>query len=422
MKKNLFLLFALLCTVTFFTACSEDEDTSWQQIPTEEIKGDNAELTVNGETIANGSVKFEAKSAEQAVVTLDNVILAYPKVAVDVTMAKQADGSYDLFGEKGMTTIPGTRAADQAIIATIKVTGNVSLDGKVEVEANTVVNDPNGWAATYGMADYATGILNKYGIVTAGALYVNWEGIEDEAAPLYSGLLRGVGGMLLPQVLKNITLGADGNIMAEYVASPTIQMDQSKIMSMIFGIVPTVDEVKATIPTTGWQSSPKNLAYWYENGGKLYIKLNIASILTQATGTDASSLAPLISQILNGDAAKIKELLKTMLEVNLDKVPDDTFTTLLSWVNNGIPMNVKTEDGKTRIYLDKDDLAVLFKSFETGEANSGETSTGITEIWTALVAAKMIPAEMESAGFLVAVMASYYGMSTAFDLGLDLTK
>lgn len=431
MKKNLIFLFALLCTVTFFTACSDDEDTSWQEIPKDEIKGDNATLEVNGETVSNGSVKFETKSAEQAVVTLNNVILAYPEVAVDVAMSKQADGSYNFSGEKGMTTVPGTRATSQPVIATIKVTGNVTLDGKVKVEANTIVNDPNGWAGTYGLTNYATGTFTmgegedaeEYGTVAAGALYVNWEGIEDYTAPLYAGLLRGVGGILLPQVLKNVTLGSDGNITAEYVKSPTIQMDQSKIMAMLNGVIPTKEDVNATIPTTGWETSPNNLAYWYTNGGKLYVKLNIASILAQAAGKDASSLAPVISQILNGDAATIKDLLKTLLKVDLDAIPDKDIMTLLDWVNNGFPMTVKVEDGKTRLYLDKDALAVLFKSYETGEVDSWgdpEKAMNIIVVWNALKDANIIPKEMEAAGFLVAVIGGYYNMSTAFDLGLDL--
>ena len=30
MKKNLLYLFALICSVSLFTACSDDDDNSWQ--------------------------------------------------------------------------------------------------------------------------------------------------------------------------------------------------------------------------------------------------------------------------------------------------------------------------------------------------------------------------------------------------------
>ena len=37
MKKNLLYLFALICSVSLFTACSDDDDNSWQELPKGEI-------------------------------------------------------------------------------------------------------------------------------------------------------------------------------------------------------------------------------------------------------------------------------------------------------------------------------------------------------------------------------------------------
>ena len=44
MKKNLFYLFALICSMSLFTACSDDDDDTWQQIPQTELSGDKADL------------------------------------------------------------------------------------------------------------------------------------------------------------------------------------------------------------------------------------------------------------------------------------------------------------------------------------------------------------------------------------------
>ena len=33
MKKNLFFVFTMLCALSFFTACSDDDDNSWQELP-----------------------------------------------------------------------------------------------------------------------------------------------------------------------------------------------------------------------------------------------------------------------------------------------------------------------------------------------------------------------------------------------------
>ena len=53
-------------------------------------------------------------------------------------------------------------------------------------------------------------------------------------------------------------------------------------------------------------------------------------------GSNAESLAPIISEILNGDAATVKKLIGTMLKVDMSSISDETFEMLLSWVNNGV--------------------------------------------------------------------------------------
>lgn len=410
MKKNLFLLLALLCSVTFFTACGDDEDTSWQQIPKEEIKGENATLTVNGETVANGAVKFETKSVEQAVVTLSNVIIAYPQVAVDVTMEKQADGSFNFSGEKGMTTVPGTRAtAAQPIIATVKVTGNVTLDGKVKVEASTVVTDPNGWAKTYGLGEYTVGKMGKKDAVVAGALYANW-GVSESSVLGIEASIRGIGSALLPQMIKNITFEADGNVRAQYATGNAINQDL--IMGIVMGMIPNADAINALIPTTGWQTSPKNYAYWYEKDGKMYVKLNVSVIVAQLLGADAEGLSGIISQVLNGTPAQIKDLLKT-LNVDLSTVSDETFTVLLDCVKNGFPMTVKTAEGHTYLCLDDAILNPLLKF-------DADKDSDIMRIWMALADSGIIPPDISQAGILITFMCAAYNLSEDFNLGLDL--
>lgn len=406
MKKNLFLLFAFLCSITFFTACSDDdEDAGWKKIPTEEIKGDNATLQVNGETVSNGSVKFEVKSGEQAVVTLNNVILAYPEVAVDVTMEEQADGTYNFSGEKGMTAAPGTRATETPVIATIKLKGNVTLDGKVKVEATTTINDSKGWAGTYSLTKYT-----KVGVVVTGPGYVNHQYTLNGKPGSYNNIFNGIFGALLSQILQSVTLEADGSITAMYIPNPNITFKSS------WGIIaPSTSVVEALVPTEGWTKSSKNLAYWFEQNDKLYVKLNITSILSSAVGSDASSLSGLISQILNGNPATIKELIK-QLGFDLSSISDETFNMLLSWIKNGIPLNVTTTDGHTYMYLDKEDFDTLMKSRTT---ESGTTTSDIMELWTILGNSGILPQEAQAASTLIKILVNNWDNTTVFDMGLD---
>lgn len=522
MKKNLFYLFALICSMSLFTACSDDdEDNSWQKLPQGELIANDVNLQLNGED-ATGTVNFKASGLESAQIGLKNLVDGYNDITVDVKMEKQSDGSFKLSGSKNITTKPVTRMpASPAALLVVNVDGSITMDGKLTLNvdasgaglyigtytgeklilsyggnaligktvvfdatdgdnvsllltdvipgenvttltgvslnadgfsgttttANATVtyngkrenkvltlnldvtmNNPSEWTGTYGLGDYSVGSIEFYGqaysVVATSALYVDWQGIPDEAASLYAGLLRGLGGMLLPQVLKDVTFVKDGNIMAQY-SSGTITMDPNSIMGMINGIVPSADDVNALIPSTGWLQSPKNLAFWYEKEGQLYVKLNIAGILGTAMGSDAGALSGIISTVLQSDPASIKGLLNTMLGVDFTKVSDETFATLLKWVNEGIPMDVKNADGHTYVYLNKDALSPLLKAYPTGEVSwdgEPETTMDIVQIWTALQEAGIIPKEYEAAGFLVAIIGAYYNMSTEFNLGLDLKK
>lgn len=76
MKKNLLYLFALICSVSLFTACSDDDDNSWQELPKGEIKAENVDFQLNG-TNTTGTVNFEATSLQSATVGFKNVVDCY---------------------------------------------------------------------------------------------------------------------------------------------------------------------------------------------------------------------------------------------------------------------------------------------------------------------------------------------------------
>ena len=126
MKKNLFYLFALICSMSLFTACSDDDDNSWQKLPQGEIVASNVSLQLNGQN-TTGTVSFNALNLESAAVGLKDVIDGYSDVTVDVKMEKQTDGSFKLSGSKDITTKP-VRTRSAAFL-TVNVDGNITLDG-----------------------------------------------------------------------------------------------------------------------------------------------------------------------------------------------------------------------------------------------------------------------------------------------------
>lgn len=521
MKKNLFLLVALLCSVTFFTACDDGEDDSWKQLPSGEITADNVKLELNGES-TTGTIDFKVLGSEAAQLNIKNVIDGYSEVPVDVKMAKLADGSYKLDGTYETMAKPVTKAANAAAsMLKVTVDGTISLDGKLTanivasgpglyigtyngktlvlsygesvltgkevvfdgttgdnvsilfkdvipgekettltgvqvsdgkftgttettyatvnytgsrkdkvltLDLKVTMKDPLKVAKSYKLGEYVNGSIEVNGEVMesaalSGAMYMKWtamNGSDDYGLP-YSLLYKGIGGFLLPQVLSSITLEADGNIGAEYSTGSSIKFDMGMAMSFLMGQAPSVDDLNKLIPTTGWKKSPKNLAYWYAKDSKIYIKLNIPGIIAQSMGGNGSAdLSGIISQVLNGDPATVKGLIAKMLNVDLSGVSDASFAMLLDWVNNGIPLSVKTEKGHTYMYLDQEAFDPIFKMRPIeGDPWNSETSD-LLQVWEALSAANVIPEDYQMAGFLLGAFSSFWSSTTDFGIGLDL--
>ena len=274
------------------------------------------------------------------------------------------------------------------------------------------MNDPKGWAKTYTLGEYTLGTLDVDGTpmpnsVLTSSLYSNWEVEDAYYSTFFPAVLRTIGGLILPQVLQSVTLEADGNISAKY-SSGSITFEPSWAMGLIFGGgAPGVDVLNKLIPTDGWQQ---------------YLKLNVPAIISQAMGSNAESLAPIISEILNGDAATVKKLIGTMLKVDMSSISDETFEMLLSWVNNGVPLNVKnTDKGHTYIYLDKTAFDPIMVDKEMS-ADSSEFGTGsdLFKLWKIMMDAKIIPEDAAAAIILLIGLPQNWPSTTGFDLGLDL--
>lgn len=274
------------------------------------------------------------------------------------------------------------------------------------------IADPQGWAGTYGLGDLSVGDLDYGGakprpnVPLSGAFYIDWD--TPDTTPYNMGKMnavtfRGILGIILPQVLNTVTLGEDGNITASY-SSDAITFDMSMLNQ-----IPSIDEL---IAGKVWLQSPKDLAYWSEQSGKLKVKLNVDAIIKQALedsgNSNNSEIGNLVSSLL-GDANQLKAILATM---GAD-VSDLTINTLLDWVKNGVPLNVKTGNGHTYIYLDKGQLDMLFK------AGTDETSD-FSKLMT--VFSSFIPQEYAVITTYLNMISRYWDVTETFSIGLDLVK
>ena len=290
------------------------------------------------------------------------------------------------------------------------------------------------WIGTYKIAEYTaedyewTENETTKNWPMTGALYTDWQFTgEDNYPEFISALFRYLGGSILPQVLNSITLDKSGSIIADYVASPEIAMDPSSIISIFFtGAFPSVSDVKASFVTSGFTTSPKDLAYWSEKNGKFVVKLNIPAILTAATGSDASGMGEIIENVLSGDPATVKALLGGLLNADLSGIQNATINQITSWAKDGIPMYIKIADnGHVHIYLDKSAFDNLFTLRSTGETdNFGEPvlTNDLIILWNALVAGGVVPEEAQAAGMFIQMIGGYWSVTTNFNLGLDLVR
>lgn len=178
MKKNLFYyLFAVICSVCVFTACSDDDDddTTWQQIP--EITKENVTLKLNDKTSANATATLDIINAESGELTLTNAIYGHSSVKVDVTLQKKDDASYNFSGTANLT--PAKEAMTTPAALKVTVSGTVNTAGKMTVDVVT-----SGWAAVSGVYANDSVTVTINGGTPTSIYEVTLEATAEDAANL----------------------------------------------------------------------------------------------------------------------------------------------------------------------------------------------------------------------------------------------
>ena len=70
MKKNLLYLFNVLCMLSFFTACSDDEDVNVLEGVNTSFKGETLDLKYSGSPFLGKEVVFDTKDGQTATITM----------------------------------------------------------------------------------------------------------------------------------------------------------------------------------------------------------------------------------------------------------------------------------------------------------------------------------------------------------------
>lgn len=397
--KTLRKLFYVACTTFFLTSCEEtyNDKLFWPGELSQEygsyIKPSTLDLTYSGEKLIGKTVSFQTEDSKKGTLTLNDIIPGEKETSFRINLSEQED-NYTFSGE----TVSGAGA-------TVKYAGSITPK-TMKLDLN-VTMPQNQWMKTYQMSELTRGrgkdvIRNQttgeyeWGesdnqILTA-ALYTDMDlEMVKEAGSLYatvSVIIKGMGGYLLPQLLKSVTLESDGNITAEYT-SDELQLGEQKfseidmdnpasqqqvinfiMMKLMFNTL-SADDITAATQGRNYAESPRGLAFWYLKNDLLYVKLNLPSIISlamqgQGQTVDAHLIAGIADAILKSNPFLLKTLLGIVSE-SLDNsllsmianMDHQSFQMFFSWIKEGIPMQIEKENGHTHIYLNREALSPL---------------------------------------------------------------
>ena len=400
MKKNLFYyLFAVICTIGLFTSCSDDDEKVVNPIPQTTF---SLQLTYNGAPLLGKKVTFTPDATEATKATL------------------RLEGEFDLSGilkgqRSNMTSPTGPGVFPGSPVTTLSVdlsiNGNqCTFSGVSETEYCTF---SYAGKVTAGTMDLSFTDVTLKNTALAGTvwkptplantedggmdepIHFVWKSGTKAAIEIFPGYpseieindllllaLRfplfddGSGDrvsveQMLCSVLKDVTLGADGNIVATY-------MD-------------------AANGGTEWVTSPSNIAQYVVTGdNQLLLFLNPQAIM-----------------------ANVDNVEKSVRTVDVGAILQQAIAELYPMLINGVPLTYTKEGNRMKVFLGTDLLLPLMKNIVAPLFEDEEFLNMVIE------AMKSDPQFGGMAGMMVPtlkLLPEIIKNTTQLGIGLDLTQ
>lgn len=403
MKKNLFYyLFAVICTIGLFTSCSDDDEKVVNPIPQTTFNSENGlQLTYNGAPLLGKKVTFTPDATEATKATL------------------RLEGEFDLTGilkgqRSNMTSPTGPGVFPGSPVTTLSVdlsiNGNqCTFSGVSETEYCTF---SYAGKVTAGTMDLSFTDVTLKNTALAGTvwkptplantedggmdepIHFVWKSGTKAAIEIFPGhpseieindllllALRfplfddGSGDrvsveQMLCSVLKDVTLGADGNIVATY-------MD-------------------AANGGTEWVTSPSNMAQYVVTGdNQLLLFLNPQAIM-----------------------ANVDNVEKSVRTVDVGAILQQAIAELYPMLINGVPLTYTKEGNRMKVFLGTDLLLPLMKNlaplFEDEEFLNMVIEAMKSDPQFGGMAGMMVPT--------LKLLPEIIKNTTQLEIGLDLTQ
>lgn len=382
MKKNLFYyLFAVICTIGLFTSCSDDDEKVVNPIPQTTFNSENGlQLTYNGAPLLGKKVTFTPDATEATKATL------------------RLEGEFDLSGilkgqRSNMTSPTGPGVFPGSPVTTLSVdlsiNGNqCTFSGVSETEYCTF---SYAGKVTAGTMDLSFTDVTLKNTALAGTvwkptplantedggmdepIHFVWKSGTKAAIEIFLGYPSEIEivEQMLCSVLKDVTLGADGNIVATY-------MD-------------------AANGGTEWVTSPSNIAQYVVTGdNQLLLFLNPQAIM-----------------------ANVDNVEKSVRTVDVGAILQQAIAELYPMLINGVPLTYTKEGNRMKVFLGTDLLLPLMKNIVAPLFEDEEFLNMVIE------AMKSDPQFGGMAGMMVPtlkLLPEIIKNTTQLEIGLDLTQ
>lgn len=404
MKKNLFYyLFAVICTIGLFTSCSDDDEKVVNPIPQTTFNSENGlQLTYNGAPLLGKKVTFtpDATEATKATLRLEGefalagilkgqrsnmtsptgpgVFPGSPVTTLSVdlsingnqcTFSGVSETEYCTFSYAGKVTA-GTMDLSFTDV-TLKNTALAGTFWKPTPLANTEdggMDEPIHFvwkSGTKAAIEILPGHPSEVEINDLLLLALRFPLFDDGSGDRVSVE------QMLCSVLKDVTLGADGNIVATY-------MD-------------------AANGGTEWVTSPSNMAQYVVTGdNQLLLFLNPQAIM-----------------------ANVDNVEKSVRTVDVGAILQQAIAELYPMLINGVPLTYTKEGNRMKVFLGTDLLLPLMKNIVAPLFEDEEFLNMVIE------AMKSDPQFGGMAGMMVPtlkLLPEIIKNTTQLEIGLDLTQ
>lgn len=404
MKKNLFYyLFAVICTIGLFTSCSDDDEKVVNPIPQTTFNSENGlQLTYNGAPLLGKKVTFtpDATEATKATLRLEgefdlsgilkgqrsnmtsptgpSVFLGSPVTTLSVdlsingnqcTFSGVSETEYCTFSYAGKVT-----AGTMDLSFTDVTLKNTALAGTVWKPTPLANTEDGGmdepihfvWkSGTKAAIEILSGHPSEVEINDLLLLALRFPLFDDGSGDRVSVE------QMLCSVLKDVTLGADGNIVATY-------MD-------------------AANGGTEWVTSPSNMAQYVVTGdNQLLLFLNPQAIM-----------------------ANVDNVEKSVRTVDVGAILQQAIAELYPMLINGVPLTYTKEGNRMKVFLGTDLLLPLMKNIVAPLFEDEEFLNMVIE------AMKSDPQFGGMAGMMVPtlkLLPEIIKNTTQLEIGLDLTQ